>query len=63
MKPGLWAQLSRELYNKGYRFPEMLEFKTATEFPNGFVKPYWQQTYKYIKINISNIYIYIFVYF
>lgn len=40
MKPGLWEVFSRELYHKGYRFPEMLEFKTATEFPNGFVHPY-----------------------
>ncbi|CAK68883.1 unnamed protein product (macronuclear) [Paramecium tetraurelia] len=40
MKPGLWQVLSRELYHKGYRYPEMLEFKTATEFPTGFVKPY-----------------------
>jgi len=40
MKPGLWKMMSRELYNKGYRFPEMLEYKQTTQFPTGFVEPY-----------------------
>lgn len=40
MKPGLWRILSRELYNKGYRFPEMLEYKRSTDFPKDFVQPY-----------------------
>lgn len=31
-KPEMWKRLSRELYVKGYRFPEMLEYQDHTEF-------------------------------
>lgn len=36
--PGLWRQLSRQLFNKGYRFPELNEVTDGiTKFPSDFV--------------------------
>lgn len=36
-KPGLWTKLSKQLFEKGYQFPEMNEYRKATEFPRQFV--------------------------
>ena len=38
-KPEMWKRLSRELFKKGYMFPEMLEYTDHTEFPTNFVDP------------------------
>jgi hypothetical protein len=39
--PGLWRKISRQLFNKGYRFPELNEATEGiTRFPSDFVHPY-----------------------
>eukprot|EP01017_Pseudomicrothorax_dubius_P005717 TRINITY_DN114_c0_g1_i1.p1 TRINITY_DN114_c0_g1~~TRINITY_DN114_c0_g1_i1.p1 ORF type:complete len:141 (+),score=44.75 TRINITY_DN114_c0_g1_i1:62-424(+) len=36
--PGLWRRLSRQLLNKGYRFPEINEVtEDRTQFPTDFI--------------------------
>ncbi|KAL4471538.1 hypothetical protein ABPG74_008431 [Tetrahymena malaccensis] len=39
-KPGIWRKLSQQLYNKNFRFPELNQDLTATEFPLDYVAPH-----------------------
>jgi len=37
-QPGLWRKISRQLYDKGYRLPEINELsENVTEFPSDFI--------------------------
>ena len=39
--PGLWRKVSRQLYNQGYRFPELNEVSEGvTQFPADFVNKF-----------------------
>lgn len=37
-KPGLWTQVSPQLYNLGFRYPEINEVRSNVEFPVEFIR-------------------------
>lgn len=40
-QPGLWRKISRQLFTKGYRFPEINELtENVTSFPTDFINKY-----------------------
>ena len=36
-RPGLWSAISKQMYCLGYKFDEINELRTNTEFSNSFV--------------------------
>lgn len=37
-RPGLWNYLSPQLYNLGYRYPEINEVRANVEFPTEYIR-------------------------
>ena len=37
-RPGLWREVSEQLYNLGYEYPEINELRTNHEFPIEYVR-------------------------